>query len=150
MAINKNLPQPPKDERDCGECGRICTSEKDGTLFHCGLDTSPLFEGVVTEPFSMWMYRCRWCRRNDTRRSPDLRLTDEEWEFINAMEEDVVPPFVKSCTPTSREHEIIANRLVTRGLARWVSQWPRERDALYLTKSGYERMGWDARFSLEE
>lgn len=150
MGIALNLPQPPPDERDCGECGRLCTHENDATLYHCGGDGSPLFEGVVPEAFSLWLYRCKRCRTQDTKRSPDLKLTEEEWAFINAMQDDLMPPYFKSCSPRGILEFIIGRRLVAKGLARWVSQWPLETEALYLTPKGYEQMGWDVRFVVLE
>lgn len=66
------------------------------------------------------------------------------------MEDDIVPPYVKSCVPRGKEEMRLARVLVTKSLARWVSRWPLEGDALYLTVKGYERMGWDARFVVSE
>ena len=150
MALDPNLPQPPEDERLCRECGRPCLHPNDAMLYHCGADTSPIFTGVAPVAFSMWLYRCKWCRMNDTKALPVPVMEDELWAFIDTMQDDVVPPYVKSCVPRTKRERVLARQLVIRGLGRWVSQWPLEEDALYLTVKGYERMGWDARFVVEE
>lgn len=153
MALDPNLPQPPPDERLCQECGRLCVHKDDATLFHFEGGEHPIFAGVPTQPFSRWLYRCWVCRARDTRRKRQTAAPDldpELWEFINAMEDDVVPPYVKSCVPRTDEERRLARALVKQRLARWVSRWPLEEDALYLTEAGYERMGWDARFVAPE
>ena len=150
LALDPHLPPPPASERLCGECGRLCEKPNDATLFHFDGNEVPLFTGVPMEPFSRWLYRCQWCRGKDTQQQPVPDLHDELWAFINTMEDDVVPPYVKSCVPKTKNEMRLARILITKRLARWVSRWPLEDDALYLTEKGYERMGWDARFVVSE
>lgn len=69
--IQLDLPQPPPEERTCEHCGRPnCTG---GELFHwpdAGYKNRlvKLFSGAEVEPFSYWVYECRWHRSARLRR----------------------------------------------------------------------------------
>jgi hypothetical protein len=68
--IDLHLPEPPI--RQCCVCLRDCET-RDGTLIHWPAEDAPpeavlMIGGFVIEPFSMWVYRCRFHRAVDTRR----------------------------------------------------------------------------------
>lgn len=75
--IDLNKPEPPKGQRQCAHCLRK-DGNLQGTLIHWPSATAMRtvyfwprddekgINGI--EPFSMWVYICRWCRGWETRR----------------------------------------------------------------------------------
>jgi hypothetical protein len=72
MAIDIKAPEPPPSLRYCVGCGRRHGLK--GILIHwpdeeCKKDkvTVPMSR-LEVEPFSTWVYQCRWCKGIDTKR----------------------------------------------------------------------------------
>ena len=73
--IKPKLPEPSveSDKRKCQYCGRKHPKNR-GTLIHfpsidyIGVKEITLPDGTVTEPFSVWVYTCQWCRSKETKR----------------------------------------------------------------------------------
>jgi len=69
--IDKNLPQPSEANRYCVHCGK--KTRLAGKLIHwpsedCIKDEVQLLNGQMCGTFSLWIYKCAWCRGVDTKR----------------------------------------------------------------------------------
>ena len=82
--INKQLPRPPAGSpaRECVHC--LKRQGNVGQLIHwpyedCERET--VYTGIMRiEPFSMWLFTCRWCRGGETRRKNHQRKLREAWK----------------------------------------------------------------------
>lgn len=71
-----DLRKPEPDHRECAGCLKTGpTAALRGVLIHWPSETAvkpvhfyPGDRGEGIEPFSLWLYTCRWCRGWDTRR----------------------------------------------------------------------------------
>jgi len=74
--IDKNLPEPPVEVRSCVRCGKrkrltailIHWPDDDYDTRHNGSDVVILPYNQTCHSFSMWSYKCAWCKANDTKR----------------------------------------------------------------------------------
>jgi len=69
--IDKNLPEPKPEDRYCTHCGK--RKRLTGSFIHfpnetCEKDEIRLVSGQMCGTFSMWLYKCAWCRGVDTKR----------------------------------------------------------------------------------
>ena len=69
--IDKNLPEPAIEHRYCVFCGK--TKRLTGRLIHfpdeaCEKAEMRLMGGQMCQTFSMWTYKCAWCKGIDTKR----------------------------------------------------------------------------------
>ena len=79
--INKNLPEP--EDKYCVFCGK--KKRLKGLLIHwpdenCEKAEVRLIGGLMCETFSMWTYKCAWCRAIDTKRKRLVATTNKEKE----------------------------------------------------------------------
>jgi len=68
--IDKNLPEPKQEDRDCCHCGK--KKRLKGTLIHwpdesCEKSEVRLLSGQMCGTFSTWVYKCAWCRAITTK-----------------------------------------------------------------------------------
>lgn len=76
MSIEINLPEPPVDFRSCAYCGK--TKGLKGNLIHwpssdCKKSNINV-NGILIEPFSIWVYKCMWCRAIETKKKAKMAL----------------------------------------------------------------------------
>lgn len=70
--INFSLPEPPINERQCVICGKKKFLK--GQLVHWPSDyyidknKVTLLNNMTIEPFSIWLYTCKWCRGIHTKK----------------------------------------------------------------------------------
>ena len=87
MTIELNKPEPTMDRKHCVGCFRSGKNAAlRGKLIHWPsndcmkkLVMIPGCGGLI-EPFSLWLYTCRWCRSAETRRRnwQDRRAANQE------------------------------------------------------------------------
>ena len=78
--IDKNLPEPQPEYRTCCTCSK--NTRLTGTLIHwpnenCTKSEVTLINGHKIESFSMWIYKCAWCKAIDTKRKKKYELAGE-------------------------------------------------------------------------
>lgn len=74
--IDLNLPEPPIDKRECVNCHK--RKGLKGKLIHwpsadCNKEVVKLWIGTYVETFSIWLYKCQYCRAVETKRVKKFR-----------------------------------------------------------------------------
>jgi len=93
--INKYLPEPPVEHRQCNSCSK--RTRLKGTLIHfpnenCTVDEVTLINGQKCGTFSFWHYECAWCRAIKTKRK--IKEANYKIEHTHAwMDEEPVRLF---------------------------------------------------------
>jgi hypothetical protein len=104
--INKNLPEP--EIKLCATCGRKNGNLK-GKLIHwpddfCNKESIWVGGNLRQEPFSEWLYTCRWCRAASTRyynkrRRNYMILNKEQMENFEMVTRPVIKWLNDNCHP---------------------------------------------------